>query len=75
MFIMSATHVSLQFGLILPHSGILRVLFVWQTMKVDGLPDGRDQPFYHSLVDTDSQPLGQTTYVAQVRRSTCSSTS
>ncbi|KAK9850952.1 hypothetical protein WJX84_011046 [Apatococcus fuscideae] len=36
-----------------------------KTMKVDGLPDGRDQPFYHSLVDTDSQPLGQTTYVAQ----------
>lgn len=35
-------------------------------MRVDSLPKGRNQPFYHVLVDDrDGRPAGSTTYVAQ----------
>lgn len=34
-------------------------------MRVDWLPGGRSQPFYHVLVDVRDRPGGQTTYVAQ----------
>lgn len=37
-----------------------------QAMRVDMLPFGRSQPFYHVLVDARDRPGGQTTYVAQV---------
>lgn len=37
-------------------------------MRVDMLPFGRNQPFYHVLVDERDRPGAQTTYVAQVRR-------
>ncbi|CAL8465273.1 g4808 [Coccomyxa elongata] len=33
-------------------------------MHVDSLPGGRDQPFYHVLVDPEDRPM-QSTYVAQ----------
>lgn len=36
-----------------------------QMMHVDQLPRGRNQPFYHVLVDERDRPGGQTTYVAQ----------
>lgn len=36
-------------------------------MRVDLLPQGRQQPFYHVLVDVRDRPGGQTTYVAQAR--------
>eukprot|EP00271_Cylindrocystis_brebissonii_P003082 TRINITY_DN13826_c0_g1_i1.p1 TRINITY_DN13826_c0_g1~~TRINITY_DN13826_c0_g1_i1.p1 ORF type:complete len:309 (-),score=27.91 TRINITY_DN13826_c0_g1_i1:793-1719(-) len=38
----------------------------WQeAMKIDLLPEGREQPFYHVLVDTRDRPGGMSTYVAQ----------
>lgn len=37
-----------------------------QQMRVDMLPSGREQPFYHVLVDERDRPGAQTTYVAQV---------
>lgn len=36
-----------------------------QQMRVDMLPSGREQPFYHVLVDERDRPGAQTTYVAQ----------
>ena len=37
-----------------------------QAMRVDSLPAGRNQPFYHVLVDArDRNPPASTTYVAQ----------
>eukprot|EP00245_Coleochaete_scutata_P009890 TRINITY_DN335_c0_g1_i1.p1 TRINITY_DN335_c0_g1~~TRINITY_DN335_c0_g1_i1.p1 ORF type:complete len:324 (+),score=54.17 TRINITY_DN335_c0_g1_i1:381-1352(+) len=36
-----------------------------QAMKIDLLPEGRQQPFYHVLVDTRDRPGGMSTYVAQ----------
>ena len=33
-------------------------------MRVDSLPTGRDQPFYHVLVDERDRKGSQTTYVA-----------
>lgn len=38
-------------------------------MRVDALPGGREQPFYHVLVDVRDRPGPQTTYVAQARPS------
>ena len=35
------------------------------TMKIDDLPLGRKQPFYHVLADTRDRPNAQMTYVAQ----------
>ncbi|GBG65262.1 hypothetical protein CBR_g50304 [Chara braunii] len=38
----------------------------WQeAMKIDMLPEGRQQPFYHILVDTRDRPGGMSTYVAE----------
>ena len=38
----------------------------WQeAMKIELLPEGREQPFYHILVDTRDRPGGMSTYVAQ----------
>eukprot|EP00850_Spirogloea_muscicola_P005345 SM000024S07807 [mRNA] locus=s24:642022:643937:+ [translate_table: standard] len=38
----------------------------WQeAMKIDALPKGPNQPFYHILVDTRDRPGGMSTYVAQ----------
>ena len=34
-------------------------------MGIDSLKYGRNQPFYHVLVDTRDRPGGQITYVAQ----------
>ncbi|PSC76764.1 F-box only 21 [Micractinium conductrix] len=36
-----------------------------ELMRVDLLPNGRNQPFFHVLVDERCRPGGQTTYVAQ----------
>jgi len=36
-----------------------------KAMRVDILPRGRQQPFYHVLVDVRDRPGGQTTYVAE----------
>lgn len=36
-----------------------------QQMKIDSLPEGRKQPFYHVLVDVRDRPGGMSTYVAQ----------
>lgn len=36
-----------------------------QQMKIDSLPNGRKQPFYHVLVDVRDRPGGMSTYVAQ----------
>lgn len=36
-----------------------------EAMKVDSLPEGREQPFYHVLVDSRDRPGGVSTYVAQ----------
>ena len=36
-----------------------------EAMRVDELPGGRSQPFYHVLVDGRDRPGGQQTYVAQ----------
>lgn len=42
------------------------VLLSLQAMRVDSLPLGRNQPFYHVLVDDrDRSPPGSVTYVAQ----------
>ena len=47
------------------HVADVPALLGFQTMKVDGLPLGREQPFYHVLVDERDRPGGQSTYVAQ----------
>ena len=36
-----------------------------QAMNIDALPLGRNQPFYHVLVDEQDRPRGSSTYVAQ----------
>ena len=45
---------------------VLMLTEAWiETMGVDGLPKGRDQPFYHVLVDARDRAGDQVTYVAQ----------
>ena len=54
-------------GVMLAASMLYAMLYAMlQAMRVDSLPAGRNQPFYHVLVDDrDRSPPGSTTYVAQ----------
>ena len=53
-------------GAIVGFDGVCVQTEEWiQAMGVDDLPAGRDQPFYHVLVDERDRPGDQVTYVAQ----------
>eukprot|EP01026_Neomeris_dumetosa_P018448 TRINITY_DN17223_c0_g3_i1.p3 TRINITY_DN17223_c0_g3~~TRINITY_DN17223_c0_g3_i1.p3 ORF type:complete len:210 (-),score=21.94 TRINITY_DN17223_c0_g3_i1:299-928(-) len=53
-------------GVIYGYDATCRAAEGWiKMMGVDDLPLGRNQPFYHVLVDVRDRPGGQTTYVAQ----------
>eukprot|EP01024_Parvocaulis_polyphysoides_P049421 TRINITY_DN47864_c0_g1_i1.p2 TRINITY_DN47864_c0_g1~~TRINITY_DN47864_c0_g1_i1.p2 ORF type:complete len:202 (+),score=31.92 TRINITY_DN47864_c0_g1_i1:97-702(+) len=53
-------------GVIFGYDSVCKGSEEWiQVMGVDKLPLGRNQPFYHVLVDVRDRPGGQSTYVAQ----------